>query len=84
MEMTMATEALDLTRTAIIRIRLPHRMRVLMRALRIARARRALKLYRQLADRDERVLNDVGLYRRRDGRRTWLAEMVLSQNNARS
>ena len=77
----MATEALDLPRDATITIRLPHRLRVLLRAMRIARARRAAKLFRQLADRDERVLADVGVCRRRDGRYDWLAAMVMTQFN---
>ena len=79
----MATEALDLPRDPTITIRLTHRLRILIRAMRIARARRAAKLLRQLADHDERVLTDVGVSRRRDGRYNWLEEMVMIQSRTR-
>lgn len=73
----MATEALDLPRTAAITIRLPYRLRVFLRARRIARVSRALSLFRQLADREERVLKDVGGRSGGDRRYNWLAAMVM-------
>jgi len=72
----MAAEALDLPRNASITIRLPHRLRVLLRALRIARKRRAPQLYRSLANHDERMMADVGLHPRCDARYRWLNEMM--------
>lgn len=72
----MATEALNLPRNAIT-IRPPRRLHVLLRAWRVARSRRALKLYRELADRDERVMADVGVNPRRLDRPGWLTEIVL-------
>lgn len=72
----MATEALDLPRDHRVTIRLPHRLRVLLRALRLAR--RSATLCRQLAGRDDRMLSDVGVSRRKGGY-GWFAEMVMMQ-----
>jgi hypothetical protein len=77
MEINMATEALDLPRSAVT-IRMPHRLRVILRAMRIARMRRSVKLYRALADRDERVFQDVSAnshHRRHD----WLDDLARTQ-----
>jgi hypothetical protein len=76
MEITMATEALDLSRGTAVTIRLPHRLRVLWRAMSIARHRRAAKLFRLLADRNERTMTDVGVNPRREARYDWLAALV--------
>jgi hypothetical protein len=83
MEIIMATEALDLPRNAAVTIRIPRRLRVLLRAIRIARISRSLKLYRALADRDEGILADVGVSHRKEGRRDgWVEDLAKTQMSA--
>lgn len=78
METTLATEALDLPRGTSVTIRLPHRLRVLLRALRIARKSRKTKLYRQLADRDERTTRDLAVDTTRSGHQSWMVAFLLA------
>ena len=79
----MATEALDLPRDHTVTIRLPHRLRVLLRAVRIARANPKLQLVRELADRDDRVLADVGVTARsRAGWFDWLARAMVTHGQS--
>ena len=69
----MATEALDLPRRATLTIRLPHRLRVLARALHIAHLRRVRDWH--LAELELRRTNAVA----RPYRGSWLEDLAATQ-----
>jgi hypothetical protein len=79
-EIILATDALEFPRTAANTMRFAHRLRVFLRAVRIARTARTMKRHRQLADRDERALTGAGVSRHRDGGDHKLAELMLMLN----